>query len=101
MDPIGAAGWILLGFFLLILFSFGIRIIRPIEKGLIERLTYNYHKWGIDPDDREHILDTIMNLAELVLSRTLENSERRLLPGSGHIEKLSNYYTPKEKKSVV
>lgn len=38
MEPIGVAGWILLGFFLLILFSLGIRIIRPIEKGLIERL---------------------------------------------------------------
>jgi regulator of protease activity HflC (stomatin/prohibitin superfamily) len=38
MDPIGVAGWIILGFFLLILFSFGIRIIRPVEKGLIERL---------------------------------------------------------------
>jgi len=38
MEPIGVAGWILLGFFLIILFSLGIRIIRPIEKGLIERL---------------------------------------------------------------
>jgi regulator of protease activity HflC (stomatin/prohibitin superfamily) len=38
MDPVGAAGWIILIFFLFILFSFGIRIIRPIEKGLIERL---------------------------------------------------------------
>ena len=38
MDLIGLAGWIILAFFLLILFSTGIRIIRPIEKGLIERL---------------------------------------------------------------
>lgn len=38
MDLFGLLGWIILAFFLLILFSFGIRIIRPIEKGLIERL---------------------------------------------------------------
>jgi regulator of protease activity HflC (stomatin/prohibitin superfamily) len=38
MDLIGLAGWIILAIFLLILLSTGIRIIRPIEKGLIERL---------------------------------------------------------------
>ena len=38
MDLIGLAGWIILAIFLLIMLSTGIRIIRPIEKGLIERL---------------------------------------------------------------
>jgi len=38
MELFGLLGWIVLIFFLLILLSFGIRIIRPIEKGLIERL---------------------------------------------------------------
>jgi len=38
MDLLGLAGWIILAIFLFILFSTGIRIIRPIEKGLIERL---------------------------------------------------------------
>lgn len=45
MDPIGMVGWGILGFFLIVLFSAGIRIIRPIEKGLIERLG-KYKKTG-------------------------------------------------------
>jgi len=45
MDPIGMVGWGILGFFLIVLFSTGIRIIRPIEKGLIERLG-KYKKTG-------------------------------------------------------
>jgi regulator of protease activity HflC (stomatin/prohibitin superfamily) len=38
MDLVGMLGWAILVLFILFLLSFGIRIIRPIEKGLIERL---------------------------------------------------------------
>jgi len=38
MDIVGIIGWIILFIFLLILFSIGIKIVRPTEKALIERL---------------------------------------------------------------
>lgn len=70
-----------------------------LEIGLAERLTLNYDRWGIDPENRDHIIDTIMPMVHLVLTRTIENKEREGLAIG--VEKVSNYFSGNEKKKLI
>lgn len=51
-------------------------ILKHMELGLAERLTLSYEAWGIQPENRDHIIDTIMFMVQMVLSRTIDNKER-------------------------
>lgn len=44
---------------------------------LAQQLTLNSDNWGIDKNNRRHILNTIMFMVELFLSRTVDNLERK------------------------
>lgn len=74
-------------------------ILKHMELGIAERLTLNYESWGIDQETRDHIIDTIMFMVYMVLSRTIDNKERDSY-GSG-IEKTSVLYEPKKKGKVL
>ena len=67
-----------------------------VYKDLLEGIVLNYQKWGIDPDNRGFILESIDNMLHLILSRTIDNKEREGLTVG--VEKTSNYYENKEKK---
>lgn len=75
------------------------KILYHLEIGLAERLTLNYDKWGIDPEYRDHMIDTIMPMVHLILTRTIDNEERKGL--SLGVEKLSKYITPSDNKARV
>lgn len=70
-----------------------------LEIGLAERLTLNYERWGIDPENRDHIIDTIMPMVHLVLTRTIDNKEREGLTIG--VEKVSNYFSSDKNKKVI
>lgn len=75
------------------------KILYNLDVGLSERLTVNHEKWGIDPDYMDHIIDTIMPMIHLILTRTIDNKEREGL-GIG-IEQIKNLSQPKEKGKVI
>ena len=43
---------------------------------LAQQLTMNANKWGIDKKNRRHIINSIVHLLHLFLSRTIDNKER-------------------------
>lgn len=51
-------------------------ILTNMERAFAQRLTLNYTHWGIDKRNRDHIIDTIMLMVHLVLTRTIDNKER-------------------------
>lgn len=67
-----------------------------IEMGLTDRLILNWAKWGIDPDLLNHIIDTLMPMIQIILSRTKDNKEREGLTLG--VERTSNYFENKDKK---
>jgi len=52
-------------------------VMSDIDMTLIRALTVNYEKWGIDPDDRELMISTVISMVHLVLTRTIDNEERK------------------------
>lgn len=74
-------------------------ILKNMERGLSQRLTLNYEDWGIDPNNRDHMIDTIMFMIQMILSRTVDNKERQSYSPS--IEKTSNLYTGKKATKVI
>lgn len=75
------------------------KILEHMELGLVERLTQHYDYWGIDEDDRDHIIDLIMFMSQMVLSRTINNLERPSYTPT--IEKTSKYYANGKDKKVI
>lgn len=72
-----------------------------IELGLAESFTLNYKMWGIDEDSRDHILNTLMAMIQLILSRTVDNLERPSYTPT--IDKVSHVYAgnPNKNNKVV
>lgn len=75
------------------------RILKNLEVSLAEDLTVNYDKWGIDPDDRDTLIETIMPMVHLILTRTVDNEERKGL-GIGVEQIKTAAGTNKTKKSL-
>lgn len=75
------------------------KMLYHLEIGLAERLTLNYEKWEIDPENRDHIIDTIMPMVHLVLTRTIDNKEREGLTVG--VEKVSQYFSNDKNKKVI
>lgn len=75
------------------------KILHGMELGLAARLTLNYEAWGIETANRDQIIDTIMYMIQLILSRTIGNLERESY--SVGIEKTSRYTSPKQKTGKV
>lgn len=75
------------------------KMLYHLEIGLAERLCLNYERWGIDAQNRDHIIDTIMPMVHLVLTRTIDNKEREGLTVG--IEKISSYVTNDKGKKVI
>jgi hypothetical protein len=52
-------------------------ILYTINIQLAQQLTMNAGKWGIDKKSRRHIINSIIHLLHLFLSRTVDNEERK------------------------
>lgn len=76
-----------------------LKILEHMELGLSERLTLYYENWGIDEENRDHIIDTLMFMIHMILSRTIDNLERPSYTPT--IEKTSKYYANGNNKKVV
>jgi len=50
--------------------------ISECHDGLLYNIMNNLHNWGISEDDYEPIVDNIMNLVQLFITRLLDNKER-------------------------
>lgn len=75
------------------------KVLYYLELGLAERLTLNYARWGIDADIRDQIMDTVMPMVQLILTRTIDNEERKGLTVG--IERVSSYYSKDKNKKVL
>lgn len=77
--------------------------LRKFLEGIHEDLTKAVHRnwlsWKIQKNNREFIIDRIMAMTELVLSRTIGNKERESQNPS--VMKYSQWQTPKEKGKVM
>lgn len=68
------------------------------ERSLITQLTLNRQEWGVDLKERDHIVDTFVNMTFLVLSRTIDNGERNSL--SQALERIQAIFQ-KDKQRVI
>lgn len=71
------------------------KILFSIDESLCDQLILNYQNWKIDPSNRDLIVDTIMNMIHLILTRTVDNKERESLGGS--IDKVTKYFSNENK----
>lgn len=69
--------------------------LRQLRLTLAASMASNYKEWKLDPDDRELLMESIMTMIELVLSRTIDNLERE--SHNPTIEKLTQLLTPKKR----
>lgn len=70
-----------------------------MEIHLAQQLTYNALIWGIDKKNRRHIKNTIMLMAQLFLSRTIDNLEREGLKPL--VQKDTTVVRETEKKGLI
>lgn len=66
---------------------------------LAKMLMLNSGKWGIDNKNREHILETLMLMIRLFLSRTIGNEERKSYQPL--IQKDTTQVIEKEKRKLI
>lgn len=75
-----------------------IKILKVAELQFAEWLALNYDDWGINPNNRDHIIDTIMTMVQLVLSRTVDNKERDSY--SNKMGSISQFYNTDKNKAA-